>query len=154
MARGVTKRLATFGVVALTLISCGGGEDNAGGDGRNIETCTLITVAEAEAWLGGPVEPPAPYDGPDPEPTCVYRSAGAQTQILLQVYDGEQYYGGDNSEIHPDAQPVDVGETGYIENGSVAFLQNDWSVSITRISGPVSDESLVAAARTVSSRLP
>lgn len=141
--------------LSILLFACGGsGESTGGQEGRSIEPCSLITAAEAEVWLGGPVDPPAPYTGPDPEPTCVYKSPGAQTQILLQVYDGEVYYGGDNLENHPDSQPIDVGDKGISEVGSVEFLQNDWTVSISRISGPVTEESLLAAALLVSSRLP
>jgi predicted small secreted protein len=139
-------------MAALLLASCG--SDNAEGGGRDIEICSLITTVEAEAWLSGPVEPPAPNDGAGSEVTCVYESTGAQTRILLQVYDGAEFYGGDDSELHPDATPVDLGSEGYAEPGSVEFLQNDWTVNITRISGPVTDESLMAAARTVSNRLP
>lgn len=117
-------RLVTLGIVTLALVSCGGGDGSGNDGGRSIDPCALISVAEAEVWLGGAVEPPAPYDGPDPEPTCVFRSTGAQTQILLQGYDGAQYYGDDNAELHPDAQPLGVGEKGYIDNGSVGFLQN------------------------------
>lgn len=147
--------LATILITSLVASACGGDSDGSGGgDGREIDVCSLITVSEAEVWLGGPVEPPAPYDGPNPEPTCVYKSTGAQTQILLQVYDGDKYYGGDNAELHPDATPVAVGEKGYAETGTVGFLQNGWTVSVSRTSGPVTDESLMAAAQTVSGRLP
>jgi hypothetical protein len=149
-----TRIVAVALLMVLVSTSCGGSADTTEQGGRDIEVCALITAAEAEAWLGGPVDQPAPYDGPDPEPTCVYKSSGAQTQILLQVYDGDVYYSGDNPEIHPDATPIGVGSEGYAEPGSVGFLQNGWSVSITRISGPVTDASLLAAANTVSSRLP
>lgn len=140
--------------LCLVVMACGGDSQSGSGGGRTVEPCSLITVEEAGPWLGGPVDPPAPYDGPDPEPTCIYASAGAQTRILLQVYDGEEYYGGDNAELHPDAQPIDIGEKGYAESGTIGFVQNGWTVSITRISGPVTDESLASAARVVSSRLP
>jgi hypothetical protein len=147
-----------FGAIALTVLvslltACGGSEAFEGG-GRDIDVCSLITVAEAEAWLGGPVDPPAPYDGPDPETTCAYTSSGAQTRFLLQVYDGPEFYSGDNAELHPEATPVQLGTEGYAEPGSVGFLQNDWAVLVSRISGPVTDESLLAAANTVSNRLP
>lgn len=153
--RPKTIAITTLLLTALVVSACGGDSDgSATGEGRQIDVCSLITVAEAEVWLGGPVEPPAPYDGPNPEPTCVYKSTGAQSQILLQVRDGAKYYGGDNAEVHPDATPVAIGEKGFAESGSVGFLQNDWTVMVSRTSGPVTEESLMAAAQTVSGRLP
>lgn len=146
-------RNVTLTMIVFLIAGCGGSDVEAD-RGRAIEVCSLITLAEAEAWLGGPVDPPAPYDGPNPEPTCVYKSSGAQTQVLLQVYDGVEYYSGDNAELHPEATPIQIGSEGYAEPGSVGFTQNGWTVSISRISGPVTDEALLAAANTVSSRLP
>lgn len=148
------RRLGTLAVVAMIIAACGGDDAEAGG-GRTIDVCALVTQAEASSFLGGPADSP-PTDSPgNNEATCGYESPGAQTRFLLQVYDGENFYSGDNTDLHPDAEPIGgLGEKGYLEPGGVGFVQNDWAVSVSRISGPVSDDTLLAVARRVSERLP
>lgn len=140
--------------IALSLVisACGGSSDEGG---ASIDVCNLIRPSEAQPWLGGPVDAPAPSDGPDAEATCVYQSSGAQTRILIQVRDGEQFYSGDNQDLHPEATPIEtLGSKGFAEPGAVGFLKDEWSVLVSRISGPVTDASLMAAARLVANRLP
>lgn len=149
------KKVGALVVIALLATTCGGSPTVGSGD-RVIDICSMVTQAEAASFLGGPADPPAPPDSlVGSEATCAYQSPGAQTRILLQVYDGEHFYSGDNAELHPDAQPVSgLGQEGYLEPGGVGFLQNDWAVFVSRISGPITDDTLLAVARKVSERLP
>ncbi len=147
--------MATLAVFAFLVVACGGGDAEDGGGGE-IDVCSLVTQAEATSFLGGPADPPAPTESPGSNgATCGYESSGAQTRILLQVYDGEKFYSGDDSELHPDAGPIGgLGTKGYLEPGGIGFLQNDWAVFVSKISGPISDDTLLAFARLVSERLP
>jgi hypothetical protein len=47
-----------------------------------------------------------------------------------------------------------LGQDAWIGDGSIQFLQNEWSASVSRIMGQISDEGLIEIAELMSSRLP
>jgi hypothetical protein len=143
-------------VMALAVISCGGGNGTASGD-RSLDRCSLITATEAEQWIGGSVEEPVPADGIDGKPdpvTCEYRSDDAGTHVLVQVYDGDIYFAKPGSSSRIGETLDGLGEDAFVGDGSVRFLQNGWAVSVARIIGQVPDENLIEMARLISTRLP
>lgn len=155
------------GLLVLSVSACGGDSGPDGGnDGtqpsassgdRTLDVCGLVSTSEAEAWLGGPGVEAGLAEGPTgPYPEgCTYKNADESAQILLQVYDGEKYFGGPDHELYPDSVIVpNLGEVGFTAGSSAHFLQNDWSVSVSSIAGGIPDEDLVAMAQLVSANLP
>lgn len=147
-------------VAALVLGACsddggGGGEDVLGLGDRGLDRCSLITPEEAESWLGPLQEVPAPSEGFDGEPdpvTCSY--AGSATRVLVQVYDGEVFFAEEGSASRGETLEG-LGEDAHADNDTVQFLQDEWTASISYISGqPLSREELVEMAELMSSRLP
>jgi hypothetical protein len=114
----------------------------------------LVSPDEAAQWIGGPVTA-APAEGIDgnPDPvTCMYE--GSSAKVLVQVYDGEVYFAEPGSASRVGVDVEGLGEDAFIGDGSVRFLQNGWSASVGQISGLVDDDSLLAMAHLMSSRLP
>lgn len=145
----------TLALVALLFGGgCGGGGETLGAEGRELDRCSLVTVEEAEDWLGAPVEA-APSEGVDGEPdpvTCFFR--GATGSVLLQVRDGAVFFAEPGSPARLPQDVTDLGEDAHMDNDSVRFLQDDWSVSVGQISGVPDAAELLEMARLVSSRLP
>ena len=144
--------------VALAVSACGGGggDDVLGLGDRNLDRCFLISAGEAEQWLGGTVSV-APSGGIDGEPdpvTCLYQKIDAFTSFLIQVYDGEVYFAEEGSASRTGETIDGLGEDAWVGDGTVKFLQNDWSASVSRISGTIPDEDILEIARLMSSRLP
>lgn len=146
---------------ALLIAACGGSDgtdsDELGVGDRDLNRCSLVSVDEAEGWLGNGViaEPPDGVDG-DPDGTaCRYQLDGEPDSILLQVYNGEVFWAEEGSETRIGETFTGLGEDAYVQTGGVYFLQDDWSVSISRLLGNrVTDEHLMEMAELVSSRLP
>ena len=152
---GMNRRLLVIVVtLATALTACGGEEEVLGLGDRDLARCSLVTVEEAEDWLGAPVEA-APSEGFDGEPnpvTCLYR--GATGSILVQVRDGAVYHAEPGSPSRLGEDVPGIGEDAFRDNDSVQFLQNDWSVSVSQIGGIPNVESLTEMARLVAGRLP
>jgi hypothetical protein len=162
-----TGLMIGLGTVAL---AAGCGDDGDLGDkassddgsrtdsGQSVDVCSLVTADEAEVWLGGPVIEPVPMEGPSgrtDEATCTYRSDVAETQILLQVYDGPEYHGDADSPTRAGAEKLDApGDDAFFQNGSVRFLVGDWSVSVGSIQGNIPEADLVAMGEVVEENLP
>lgn len=152
------RKLAALTVVlAFTVTACGnGGDEDALGMGdRGLDRCSLITADEAEQWFGSPVSA-APSEGFDGEPdlvTCLYE-AETGASVLIQVYDGDVFFAEVGSGSRTGETLEGLGEDAWTDAGTVKFLQNDWSASVSRIIGSVSDEALLEMARLMSSRLP
>lgn len=155
---------ALYLILALALIvtTCGdagggGGDDDVLGLGdRGLDRCSLISEAEAEQWLGTPVVA-APADGIDGEPdpvTCFYENEDSRTTFLVQVYDGEVFFAEEGSGARTGETIDGLGEDAWKGQGSVSFLQNDWSASVALISGLIPDEDILEMAELMSSRLP
>ena len=134
--------------------ACGGDEGSSVAEGRELDRCSLVTVEEAEDWLGAPVEaaPSEDLDGSPDLVTCFYQ--GATGSILLQVRDGAVYFAEPGSPARLEQDVTDLGEDAHMDNDAVRFLQNDWSVSVGQISGVPDPAELLEMARLVSSRLP
>jgi hypothetical protein len=145
-------------VVALALLfpACGDDDGDALGVGnRGLDRCSLITSEEAEDWLGPALYEPAPAEGIDGEPdlvTCRYENEKAI--MLVQVYDGEEFYAEEGSPARTGETIEGLGEDAWLGDGDVNFLQDGWTVSASRIAGEIPDEDLIEIAQLMSSRLP
>ena len=116
----------------------------------------MISETEAEEWLGGPVDV-APSEGFDGEPdpvTCFYDSVGTNASFLVQVYDGEVFFAEVGSAARSGETIDGLGEDAFKGQGSVKFLQNDWTASVSLISGLIPDEDILEMAELLASRLP
>lgn len=146
----------TFAFIAA---ACGNGDD--GGDvlglgDRDLDRCSLISAQEAGQWFGGPVSA-APSDGVDGEPdpvTCLYEAYGSPNSVFVQVYDGAVFFAEPGSAARTGETLEGLGEDAWTTEGDVNFLQDDWTVSVTRIAGQVPDAGLLEMAELISSRLP
>jgi hypothetical protein len=150
----MTRWLTLTLVASLFVGACGGSGETLGADGRELDRCSLITVEEAEDWLGAPVEA-APSESLNGEPdpvTCFFQ--GASGSVLLQVRDGAVYFAEPGSPARLPQDVTDLGEDAHMDNDSVRFLQDDWSVSVGQILGVPDAAELLEMARLVSSRLP
>ena len=157
MNRRAAALCATL-AIAMMVSACGGGggDDVLGLGDRNLDRCSLISAGEAEQWLGGTVSV-APSDGIDGEPdpiTCLYQKVDAFTSFLIQVYDGEVFFAEEGSASRTGETIDGLGEDAWVGDGKVKFLQNDWSASVSRISGTIPDEDILEMAQLMSSRLP
>ena len=157
MNRRAAALCATL-AIAMMVSACGGGggDDVLGLGDRNLDRCSLISAGEAEQWLGGIVSV-APSDGIDGEPdpiTCLYQKVDAFTSFLIQVYDGEVFFAEEGSASRTGETIDGLGEDAWVGDGKVKFLQNDWSASVSRISGTIPDEDILEMAQLMSSRLP
>lgn len=149
--------------IALIVTGCAGelegtnGDDDVLGLGdRGLDRCSLISETEAEGWLGGPVVA-APSEGSDgvPDPvTCLYTSEDPRAVILVQVYDGEVFFAEEGSAARVGETIDGLGDDAFQGQGSVHFLQNDWSASVSLIFGLIPDEDILEMAELMSSRLP
>jgi hypothetical protein len=145
--------------VALIATACGGGdsEDNVLGLGdQDLDRCSLVTTEEAEQWLGGTVSA-APAEGFDGEPdlvTCLYEAEGTPNVVFVQVYDGEVFFAEPGSAARTGETLEGLGDDAWTKAGDVNFLEDNWTVSVSQISGPVSDADLLEMAQLISSRLP
>ena len=74
--------------------------------------------------------------------------------MLVQVYDGAVYFAEPGSPSRIGEDLTGLGEDAWTKTGDVNFLQNDWTVSVSRISGQVSDAALLEMAELISSKLP
>ena len=148
-------------LVALALMAAACGSGNNGGDvlglgDRDLDRCSLISAQEAEQWLGGTVSA-APSDGIDGKPdpvTCLYEVEGSFNSVFVQVYDGEVFFAEPGSASRTGQTLEGLGEDAWTKEGDVNFLQNDWTVSVSIITGRVSDADLLEMAELISSRLP
>ena len=139
---------------AVALAACGGDDEVLGVGDRDLNRCSLITVEEAEDWLGAPVEA-APSQGLDGEPspvTCLYE--GANGVVLVQARDGAVFHAEPGSPTRVGQDVPGIGEDASRDNDSVQFLQNEWSVSISQIAGLPNIDDLIEMARLVAERLP
>lgn len=146
--------------VVLVLGGCGNGGtggDTGGPGERSLDRCSLMTAGEAEQWLGAGVSTPSPAEDIDGEPdpvTCLYENSAERNTLLIQVYDGAVYFAEVGSPARTGETLEGLGEDAWSGDGAVRFLQNDWSVSVARITGRIPDEALVEIAQVLSSRLP
>ena len=150
---GMRNRFALVWVMALLLAACGGEEPGLG-EGRELDRCSLVTTDEAAQWLGEPVEA-APSEGVNGEPspvTCLYK--GTNATVLVQVRDGEVFFAEKGSPSRSGDDIEDLGEDAFTDGSKVEFLQNDWSVSISLISGLIDDGAVLDMARVISDDLP
>lgn len=139
--------------LAAAVAACGGEEEVLGLGDRELDRCSLVTVEEAEDWLGAPVEAAPSESLGEPNPvTCYYQ--GASGSILLQVRDGAVFHAEPGSPSRSGEDVPGIGEDAFRDNDSVQFLQNDWSVSVSQIGGLPDIENLTDMARLVSERLP
>lgn len=145
--------------IALITTACGNGDsdNNVLGLGdQDLDRCSLITNEEAGQWLGGTVSagPSEGFDG-DPDPvTCLYEADGSSNTVFVQVYDGEVFFAEPGSAARTGETLEGLGEDAWTAQGDVNFLQADWTVSVSRIAGAVSDSDLLEMAQLISSRLP
>lgn len=148
-------RLIQTMALVVVVVACGGGDgSSSGAEGRELDRCSLITADEAAEWLGDPVSAaPSEALGTEPDPaTCLYE--GAEATVLLQVRDGAVYFAEPGSDSRTGEDVADLGEDAFMDSDSIEVLQNDWSVAIGHISGPLDDGALLEMARLVSDRLP
>lgn len=145
--------------LALIVAACGdgdGGDDVLGLGERGLDRCSLISESEAANWLGGPVAV-APAEGFDGEPdpvTCLYKSEEPRASFLIQVYDGDVFFAEVGSGARTGETIDGLGEDAWQDQGKVGFLQNNWSASVSQISGLIADEDILEMAELMSSRLP
>jgi hypothetical protein len=153
--RGTGIRLIVASLFVLFVVAgCGGDDDTLGIGETDLDRCSLMTNDEAAQFIGAPVTS-APADGIDgnPDPvTCLYE--GADAKVLVQAYEGEEYFAepGSASRIGEDVDGL--GEDAFMDNDSVKFLQDGWAASVAQIIGLVDSDSLLEMAHIVSSRLP
>lgn len=155
MVEDMRRKLVLSFVAMLVVAGCGSGDEEALGLGdRPLDRCSVITVDEAEAWLGAPVTA-APAETIAGEPdlvTCLY--AGSNATVLVQVYDGEVYFAEPGSPARDGDDLAGLGDDAWRRDDTVKFLQNDWSVSVSQIIGLVDPDALMKMAELVSERLP
>jgi hypothetical protein len=157
----MTRLNAVFVALAIALIAtaCGGGDsddDVLGLGDQDLDRCSLMTAEEAEQWLDSTVSA-APSEGFDGKPdlvTCFYEVDGTFSSVLVQVYDGEVYFAEPGSAARTGETLQGLGDDAWTQAGDVNFLQDDWTVSVSRISGQVPDADLLEMAQLISSRLP
>jgi hypothetical protein len=157
----MNRLIALFVALAIALIAtaCGGGDsddDVLGLGDQDLDRCSLMTAEEAEQWLDGTVSA-APSEGIDGKPdlvTCFYEVDGTFSSVFVQVYDGEVYFAEPGSAARTGETLQGLGDDAWTKAGDINFLQDDWTVSVTRISGQVPDADLLEMAQLISSRLP
>jgi hypothetical protein len=157
----MNRLIALFVALAIALIAtaCGGGDsddDVLGLGDQDLDRCSLMTAEEAEQWLDGTVSA-APSEGIDGKPdlvTCFYEVDGTFSSVFVQVYDGEVYFAEPGSAARTGETLQGLGDDAWTQAGDINFLQDDWTVSVTRISGQVPDADLLEMAQLISSRLP
>jgi hypothetical protein len=157
----MNRLIALFVALAIALIAtaCGGGDsddDVLGLGDQDLDRCSLMTAEEAEQWLDGTVSA-APSEGIDGKPdlvTCLYEVDGTFSSVFVQVYDGEVYFAEPGSAARTGETLQGLGDDAWTQAGDINFLQDDWTVSVTRISGQVPDADLLEMAQLISSRLP
>lgn len=152
-------RVIALLLLAVPIAACGDGSgdsDQLGVGDRGLDRCSLISEEEAAEWLGPDVMS-APSEGFDGEPdlvTCLYEVEGTPDSVLVQVYDGAVFFAEPGSDARTGEDLPGLGEDAWTNPGDVNFLQNDWTVSVSRILGQVPDEALLEMAELISSRLP
>lgn len=148
-----TEPTGTAAAPAETTTSMGG--DNTSGNGdRGLDICSLITPEEAGQWIGAPVstDPTEDVEGIPELVTCDY--VGGHAHVYVQVYDSAIYFAEPGSASRVGEDVDGLGEDAFMESDSVEFLQNDWTVSVSQISGQVETDGLLEMAHLISSRLP
>jgi len=167
------RAVAAF-VVAIAVVAAGCNKSN-GNDQVAVATsttvreklpapCSLVTAADAQEFLGGPVMQQPPPTADDAKVTCAYATAGAAKLLLLRETNNVQALPSND----PGVESVDVGEEGYFDSGNppgtetLSFRRRGVVVSIlsSRLRVPLgsaptsgSDSPLVALGRRVASRL-
>jgi hypothetical protein len=118
--------LVVLGVVAIA--GCGSSSGSSGAStkssspsdaasggsasGSKVDVCKIITPADAEKVVGGPVEvqPPSSAE-PLASGVCIYKSTGGGIRVSLlqvRVYPGPQFYG---EKALPDTTSIDLSGT-------------------------------------------
>ena len=148
------RKLAISFVAMLVLAGCGSGDDEVLGLGdRPLDRCSVITVDEAEKWLGAPVTAAPSEAAGEPNPvTCLY--SGSNATVLVQIYDGAVYFAEPGSQARTGDDVTGLGEDAWRRDDTVKFLQNDWSVSVGQIIGLIDPDALMEMAELISERLP
>ncbi len=84
----------------------------AGAASTKIDVCKIITPADAEKVVGGPVTTQAPAGGEGlSSGVCIYKAAGGGIRVSLlqiRVYPGPQFYG---EKALPNAKSTDIAGT-------------------------------------------
>lgn len=156
MNRQIALLAILFALFAAACGDGGSGGDAVGSGDRDLDRCSLVTAQEAEKWFGTTVSvgPSEGFDGePDPV-TCLYQAEGSFDSVLVQVYDGEVYFAEPGSAARTGETLDGLGEDAWTQEGDVNFLQSNWTVSVTRITGRLADADLLEMAQLISSRLP
>jgi len=82
------------------------------GSGKTIDVCKIITSADAENVVGGPVEAQAPAGSEGlSSGVCIYKATGGGIRVSLlqvRVYPGPQFYGED---ALPNTKSIDIAGT-------------------------------------------
>jgi hypothetical protein len=114
-------------VVALVVLAgCGSSSGSSGGSsgtssttggsasttGKKIDVCKIITPADAQTVIGGPVEVQAPAGTEGlSSGVCIYRATGGGIRVSLlqvRVYPGPQFYG---DKALGDTKSIDISGT-------------------------------------------
>jgi hypothetical protein len=131
--RGFVGQLHVLATIALC--ACGGGDDGASGtgdDNENFKACHLLTQADATAIFDQPAELEAGpiVTEPDYLGDCSYRydtPDGEGMKILaLNVWSDSAYYS-----PGPDAEPVDVGDQGSLNELGSGESDGGWGVDVS-----------------------
>ncbi len=127
-----------------------------------VDACVLVDAADAASILGAPASvdaTPGPSFGE--VSTCAWVTVG-DALLVVTVFEGRQFYGGGT---FPDAEPLGVGDEGYIgvdaQFGGVnlQFVQDQWVIGLSAAPFGIADvpglpAAMTAAAQQAASRLP
>jgi hypothetical protein len=107
---GSSSGSSSGGGSATSSTTAGGG--SASGSGTTIDVCKIITPADAEKVVGGPVEAqdPAGTEGLA-SGVCIYKATGGGIRVSLlqvRVYPGPQFYG---EQALPNTESIDISGT-------------------------------------------
>ena len=141
-------RMSTFAVIpliALALISCGGGSDTAGSPTTDIDPCSLITDADLTAVLG------VVYTAEEGEPAGPFTSCSWGTgEVLVSIAPSETVITAPGEDECPSAE---IGEESFACPGRVKFLTRGIHVTVSTISPLTEDNHLLALAERVLQKL-
>jgi hypothetical protein len=87
----------------------GSGTGGSGSDKKKIDVCKIVTPADAEKVVGGPVETQAAAESEGlSSGVCIYKATGGGIRVSLlqvRVYPGPQFYGED---ALPKTKSIDI----------------------------------------------